>query len=115
MRIVYFIAGMLLCSLGVSLFFHTYLPALAYEMFVKELSGFFGVGINKFKTCYDIGSLLVGVILSFAFFGMWQFVGVSYGTLILALVNGFIISRITKFLEKRFEFRERFKFKRFFE
>ena len=115
LRVIYFIAGALCCSLAVSLFFHTYLPALAYELFVKEVSAKFGININKFKTGYDITSLLVGVVMSFAFFGMWQFNGVSYGTLILALINGFIISLFTRLLERFFDFKDKLKIRRIFE
>ena len=37
LRIVFFIAGELFCTLGVSLVFHTYIPPEAYELFVSEL------------------------------------------------------------------------------
>ena len=38
-RAVLYVVGVLLCSLGISLLFHTYLPPEAYELFVKLLSG----------------------------------------------------------------------------
>jgi len=57
LRLVFYIAGVLLCSVGVSLVFHTYLPPEAYELFVKLVSERFGVNINVFKTCYDIVSI----------------------------------------------------------
>lgn len=37
-RIGFFVAGALLCSLGVAFMFHTYLAPEAYELFVKEVS-----------------------------------------------------------------------------
>ena len=114
MRAVFYLAGMLGCSAGVSLMFHTYIPPEAYELFVKELSARFGISINIFKTCYDCASCLIGVILSFAFFGMWHFEGVKLGTVVCALVNGYIIGLCTRFFEKRFEFRDALDARRFF-
>lgn len=113
-RAVFYLVGMLCCSAGVSLMFHTYIPPEAYELFVKELSARFGVNINIFKTCYDCASCLVGVILSFAFFGMWHFEGVKLGTVVCALANGYIIGLFTRFFEKRFEFRDALTARRYF-
>lgn len=114
-RLVMYVLGMLSCSLGVSLVFHTYIPPEAYELFVKELSKKFGVNINLFKTMFDIACMLIGIVLSFAFFGMWHFEGVKLGTVFCALVNGSIIGFITKLLESRFEFRDGLKLRRIFE
>lgn len=114
-RVAFYILGMLICSLGVSLFFHSYISPEAYELFVKEMSAKFKVNIHRFKTVYDCCSCAVGVILSFAFFGMWHFEGVKLGTIFCALVNGFIISRCTAFLEKYWEFRDGMDWRKYFE
>ncbi len=113
-RGIFYVLGMVTCSFGVSLVFHTYIPPEAYELFVKELSAKFGVNISVFKTCFDITMMLIGVAMSFAFFGLWHFEGVKVGTLICALCNGFIIGRFTKLLEARYEFRDGLKLRRFF-
>lgn len=115
LRFVFYIAGVLLCSVGVSLVFHTYLPPEAYELFVKLVSERFGVNINVFKTCYDIVSMLVGVALSFCFFGFGTFVGVKAGTLVCALINGFLIGRFSKLFERFFVFRDALPWRSFFE
>lgn len=113
-RLAAYVAGMLVCSLGVALVFHTYIPPEAYELFVKELSAKFGVKISVFKTCFDISMMLIGVVMSFAFFGMWHFEGVKLGTVFCACVNGFIIGRISAMLERRYEFRDRLAFRKYF-
>lgn len=115
LRLLYYITGTLICSAGVSLLFHTYLPPEAYELFVKLVSKKFGVDIHRFKTGYDIVSMLIGVLLSFCFFGFGVFIGVKLGTLICALVNGFLIGRCSAFLEKHFVFRDAFPWRGFFE
>lgn len=114
-RLLYYAAGAVVCSAGVSLLFHTYLPPEAYELFVKLVSSKFWIDIHRFKTGYDITSMLIGVILSFCFFGFGVFVGVRIGTLICALLNGFMIGRFSALLEKRFEFRDAFPWRGFFE
>lgn len=113
-RAAFYLAGMLCCAAGVSLMFHTYIPPEAYELFVKDISARFGVNINIFKTCYDCASCLAGVILSFAFFGMWHFEGVKLGTVVCALVNGYIIGLCTRFFERCFEFRDALPARRYF-
>jgi uncharacterized membrane protein YczE len=114
-RAIYYVVGMLFCSAGVSAMFHTYISPEVYELFVKEVSGHFGVDINRFKTGYDCVSSLVGVVMSFLVFGLWHFVGVSWGTILCALINGTIIGRFSAFYEKHWTFYDRFPWRRFFE
>lgn len=105
-KIICYLAGMLLCALGISLLFHTYIPPEVYELIVKEISAKTGKDINLIKTCYDCLSCLAGILLSFSFFGLWHFEGVKWGTILCALINGFIISRCSKALEAVFDFRD---------
>lgn len=114
-RIIIFTIGVLVCSASVSLLFHTYISPEAYELFVKEISAKFGLNINKFKTCYDCTSCIIGIIMSFAFFGFGHFEGIKFGTVICALLNGFLIGNFSKLYEKKFEFKDRFKFRKYFE
>ena len=114
-RALYYVLGMLFCSAGVSAMFHTYIAPEAYELFVKEISAHLQMNINKFKTIYDCISCLVGLILSFLVFGFGHFVGVKWGTIVCALINGWIIGRFSVFYDSRFEFFDRFAWRRFFE
>ena len=115
LRFAYYALGMLLCSVGVSLLFHTYIAPEAYELFVKEASQRFGVEIHRFKTGYDCVSCAVGVLMSSAFFGLWHFEGVKLGTIFCALVNGSIIGLCTRTLEAGFEFRDGLPYRKVFE
>ena len=114
-RIICYLVGMLFCIVGVSLLFHTYIPPEAYELFVKEISVKSKVGINIVKTAYDCCSCLVAIILSFAFFGLWHFEGVKFGTVICALVNGFLIGKCSKILESVFDFKDAFDLRKRFD
>lgn len=113
-RVLWYALGTVLCSFAVSLFFHTYLSPEAYELIVKEIAGKFGFNINKVKTAYDCFSTVLGIVLSFCFFGFGVFEGVKWGTVLCALINGFLIGRFTKLLEHHFEFRNKLTIERYF-
>lgn len=114
-RVLLFIFGMLFCSFGVSMLFHTYFAPEAYELFVKEISSKFNTNINKTKTIYDCTSCVIAIVMSFIFFGLWKFEGVKAGTVICALLNGFLIGRFSTIFENIFEFKDALKIKKYFE
>ena len=114
MRVTFYVLGMIVCALGVALLFHTYIAPEAYELFVKELSTRTG-RIDLVKTVYDCCSCAVGIALSFAFFGFGHFEGVKAGTILCALVNGWMIGRISDALEKGFTFRDGLSLRTLFE
>lgn len=114
LRGIYYAAGMLFCAAGVSAMFHTYISPEVYELFVKEVSAHFGVDINRFKTGYDCVSCLLGVAMSFLAFGPWHFVGVKWGTILCALLNGWIIGQFSAFYEKHWTFYDRFPLRKYF-
>lgn len=114
-RILWYILGTVFCSFAVSLFFHTYISPEAYELIVKEASQKFKFNINKVKTAYDCISVILGIIMSFSFFGFGVFKGVGIGTIFCALINGFLIGRFSKLLEKHFQFKNKFEIQKYFE
>jgi len=115
LRLLFYLMGMLLCSIGVAFFFRTYISPEAYELFVKELSEKLGMRIDRVKTAYDCVSCLIGVMLSFVFFGFGHFEGVKLGTVFCALINGWLIGRISDEMEASFEFKDALPLRRFFE
>jgi len=102
LRIGFFLLGLFLCAIGVSLVLHTYLSPEVYELLIRELSARYTWKLGKVKTVYDCVSCLVAITLSFVFFGLFQFHGIGIGTVISALVNGTLISFISRFLESQF-------------
>ena len=113
-RVLWYALGTVFCSLAVSLFFHTYISPEAYELIVKEFSEKWRLNINKVKTAYDCFSVVLGIVLSFAFFGFGVFEGVKWGTVLCAVINGFLISRFSLLLERFFVFRNRFDLEKYF-
>jgi uncharacterized membrane protein YczE len=106
-RVLLFIAGVLVCSFSIALLFNTYLPPEAYELFVKEFSEKFGISIGKVKTVYDCTSCVVSIIMSFLFFGFGVFSGIGWGTVICALTNGWLIGKMSAWLEQKFTFADK--------
>ncbi len=115
LRVVFFILGELCCTIGVSMMFHTYIPPEVYELFVSEVSKTYRLDTGKVKTVYDCSSCAVGIILSFVFFGFGSFVGIGWGTVVCALVNGFIIGGLSKLEDQRLEFKDALPLRKYFE
>ena len=115
LRILYYLAGMVLGSAGVAFFFRTYIAPEAYELFVRELCQAKNWPVDRVKTVYDCVSCLLGIALSFAFFGPGHFEGVRLGTIVCALVNGFLIGRISGLMDKALVFQDAFRLRGLFD
>ncbi len=114
-RIGFYAVGLLLCAAGVALIFRTYIAPEVYELFVKKMSARLNRSISHFKIAYDCVSCLVAIILSFCFFGWWHFEGVKLGTVVCALVNGWLIGWIGRWMDNRFEYADALPLRRWFE
>ena len=109
-QFIFFGLGLIVSTTGVALLLHAHFPPEAYDLFVKEISFKYNISIVKVKTIYDCCSCVLGVILSLVFFG--TFVGVYWGTIVCALLNGWLIGNIGRFLEKKFVFKEALRFEK---
>ena len=114
LRALWYVLGILLGAASIACFFKTYIAPEAYELLVKELALKLNKPTHRVKTVYDCVSCAVSVLMSFAFFGLWRFEGVKLGTVICALVNGFLIGRCTAFLDGRFEFQDALPWRKYF-
>ena len=113
-NILFYVLGIILCSTSISLLFHTYISPEAYELFVMETSKNFKLNIHKVKTIYDCSSCFIAICLSFVFFGLWHFEGVKIGTIFCAVINGPLISFISKQFDKVYDFEDLFSFRKYF-
>lgn len=114
LRLLLYFAGLLTTSFGVAVILRTYISPEVYELFVKEVTSKFSLKLSVVKSCYDCASLAISVIMSFAFFGLWQFNGIGWGTVVCALLNGLLIGMYSKLLDKAFEFKDGLKLRKFF-
>ena len=97
-RILMFVTGVLLTSLAIALFYKTYLYPQVYDFFVKGVSCRFHVPLTRFKTCFDLTCLAVSAVMSLVFFG--GFVGIGFGTVLVALINGRLIGFFCRILDR---------------
>lgn len=114
LRIALYAVGLFVTSAGVAVILRTYISPEVYELIVKEVTQKFGLKLSVFKTCYDLASCLLSVVLSFAFFGFGVFKGIGWGTVFCALVNGYLIGAVSKFLDAHFVFTDGLPLKKFF-
>lgn len=104
-RIVYFIVGFLLNSLGVALYFKTYFYPQVYEFFVKGISRQFKIALPEFKIRFDMTCLVIAIVLSFSLF--YGLVGIGVGTVVLALGNGALIGFYGRWMDRHLDTRDR--------
>ena len=114
LRILWYVLGILLGAASIACFFQTYIAPEVYELLVKELAEKLRKPTHRVKTVYDCVSCAAAVLMSFAFFGWGRFEGVKLGTVICALVNGFLIGKCTAFLNRRFECRDALPWRKYF-
>ena len=100
LRITFFIVGILLTTLSIAMCFRTYIYPQVYDFFVKGIADRFSLDITKFKIIFDMVFLALSVVMTLVFFR--RFVGIGVGTIITALVNGFLIGKLGKLLDKFF-------------
>ncbi len=67
------------------------------EAFVKAISDTFHKEFGNVKVCFDVSCVVLSIILSFVFFN-FRLVGTREGTVITALLTGFVV----KFFSKKF-------------
>ena len=106
LRALIFVLGMVLTSLGVALFMNTYLAPCAYDYFVRTVVEEKKLDLRKFKLAFDGAFLAISIALTLILFH--KFIGVTWGTIIIALCNGNIIAFFNNHLQKHVDFFTRF-------
>jgi len=114
-RLIAYVAGMLLGGCSIALLFNTYIAPEVYELFVKEFAEKYGMRISRVKTVYDCISCAAAVLMSFAFFGLFRFEGIKLGTIVCALTNGWLIGRFSKLYERLWQFKDCLGLRKYFE
>lgn len=97
-RILMFIIGVPSSAFSIALFSKAYLYPEVYDLFFLGISRKYCIKTAVFKTCFDAFMLILGTAMSLALFK--KFVGINWGTLVMTLVNGVLISGFSKLLDK---------------
>lgn len=99
-RIIAFVCGMCITSLGVAFFFRTRMPLEVYELAVTEFSERYGFGTKYVKLGFDVIMLVIALLMDLIL--MRSLVGIGIGTIVMTLCNSFIIAFCGKYID-RFE------------
>lgn len=113
LQIAVYLIGAFICCGALALLFSSYLPPEAYELFSKEISAKFHKPVHTIVNFYNLGSLLISMILSLVFFGKIQ--GIGIGTVACAFLYGFIIRFFQNGYDKLFCFTDKFPLRKHFE
>lgn len=97
-RIVMFILGVTMSAFSIALFMKTYLYPEVYDLFFMGISKKYRIKTAVFKTCFDLFMLALGTTMTLVFFK--KFVGINWGTLVMTIFNGTLISAFSKLLDK---------------
>ncbi|PTQ81986.1 putative membrane protein YczE [Trichococcus patagoniensis] len=103
LRIVFFFAGFFLLAFGISLMMNCKLPALPFDLFVREMADHFGLSVKQMKTGFDVFCVVLSVVFSVLF--LEGIAGVGIGTVFAMLFTGTVAQLFMEWLNKRFVFR----------
>lgn len=106
LRITFFAVGTLITAIAIAMCFRTYLYPQVYDFFVKGVTERFALDRTKFKIGFDMVFLALSCVMTLIFFQ--KFVGIGVGTIITALVNGFLIGTSGKLLDRFVEIKPLF-------
>lgn len=101
-RVGYFIVSYLLISFGIALSNRCCLPIIPTDLFPRELSHITGIGYSKVKIAFDVSCLAITAILTFAFLGYVD--GLGLGTILAAFTMGKVVGLMGNWLDRHFHF-----------
>lgn len=113
LQIAMYVVGAIICCSALALLFGSYFPPEAYELFSKEIAAKFHKPVHKVVNVYNLCSLLLSVVLSFALFGTIK--GIGIGTVVCAFLYGYVIQFFQTVYGKTFRFEDKLAWRRYFE
>lgn len=106
-RILFFVLSLAITPLSIALFNRAYIYPQVVDMVPQGISTKYKIKYSICKYSFDAFYLTLAIVLSLVFFG--SIVGLSFGTAIMFVINGFTISWMMKVLDKTVEFVPTFK------
>lgn len=101
-RILCFIAGFFIMTLGIFVSNNSHLPIMPTDLFPRDISVMFTLSYAGVKTFYDITFLAAALFLSLGC--LHQLLGIGIGTVVCALFTGKTVDIIQTALSKRILF-----------
>lgn len=102
LRIVYFVAGWILISLGGAMFILSKLPLMPFDCTIRDLAIYLKKPVRKVKTGLDAIFVSSAIVLSLLFLGKLE--GVGVGTILMAFLTGTLVQYFVDHLNSRFQF-----------
>ena len=107
-RVIFFMVGSIVISIGVAAFMKSNYPILPFDTFIKEVTMAKNIKYSKFKTAFDLTCFTVSLVLGLIFFGRIE--GIHIGTFISAValgsIIGFFLDLMNKYIEGKTIFPE---------
>lgn len=97
-----YLSGMGILAFGIYLLQRCLLPILPFDVFVRDMSAYFHISFRAFRTGFDVSCLIITILLSLLVLG--HIAGVGAGTVAGALFTGTIVSKISGYMDSRYEF-----------
>lgn len=104
LRIVFFFTGFFMLSVGISLMLNCRLPALPFDLFVREMAEHFGLTVKQMKTGFD--AVCVGLSVVFSLLFLEGIAGVGIGTVFAMLFTGTVTQHFVNRLNSRIIFQK---------
>lgn len=101
-RAAYFVVSYLLISFGIALSNRCRLPIIPTDLFPREVSRITDIGYPKVKIAFDVGCLAVTGVLTLAFLGYMD--GLGIGTILAAFTMGKVVGLMGNWLDRHFYF-----------
>ncbi len=95
-QLIMVIGGMVILSIGITICVTANVIMNSGEAFVKAISDTTHKDFGMLKVVFDVCCVVMAVLLSLLFFG--TIVGTREGTIILAVLTGFTVKLLSKFL-----------------
>ena len=100
-RILAFAVGEIITAFAIACYFRTNMPLCVYELIVVEIAERFNIASHRVKRFYDIFMLVLSLVLSLSIFR--SFVGIGIGTVVITVVNSYLIKWAGVLLDRMFD------------
>lgn len=98
LKLFYFVISIVLIAGGLVFFIRSGLPIMPFDIFVSEISQKYNIQLGRFKMSFDLTTLALAVVLSFAYFGLLN--GIYIGTVISAFAIGPVMDLLAPFFNR---------------
>lgn len=102
LRVIYFIIGYVIIAFGIAASNRWQMPLIPTDLFPRELSVITSLPYSKVKIPFDVICLVVTVVLTLAFTGRIQ--GLGVGTVLAALTTGWAVDRAGSWMDRHWTF-----------